>query len=187
MGAPGESPTVTSGTGPISRMVAEEAASIRATYDSVRAAWDARALPNAAQSLAWLSAQLEQHMRWEEESLFEELELRADLPGLRRVRKHHLGHESLARELESVLTLMARRQGAGSSLDDELELALSGLERSIQDHAARELDDVCCPLDNALGPEMVETIRSELVERGRVHDIVTFSHDVTGGDGHALC
>lgn len=167
MSAPVESPAVTPGTGPISRMVSEETASIQATLESVRAAWDARALPNAARSLAWLSTQLERHMRWEEESLFEELELRANLLGLRRVRAHHLDHEALARELELVSSLLARRRTGGEDLDEGLEAALGGLERKVQEHGALELD-ACCPLDNALAPEMVEMIHTELIERGRV-------------------
>jgi hypothetical protein len=85
-----------SANGRLSQLVGQENQFLLETYRSFEEAWAEHDLPRAALAFAWFREAQEKHMRWEEESLFEEFEKRCTESELRQVRAHHFKHEAIS-------------------------------------------------------------------------------------------
>lgn len=164
-----QSPCGCSGTcGRVSRMVGREITAMQHTYSAFREAWTRRDFPRAAIAFSWLREALNLHMRWEEESLFEEFEKRCSVPELRKVRAHHFEHEAISTLTGRIANLLEQRSGAGRTVDDDLGTALCELDTHLREHQQIELDQICVPLDHVLSDGMLSEIETELCERGRL-------------------
>ena len=155
--------------GPICRMVLREKESLLDYYRRFRDLWDKRELSEAMTAYDRFHEAFSRHMRWEEESLFEEWEKRCPSHELRAVRKHHQQHEMTEELLEKVDQLLGRRFAFGPAIDDEIAVVLYALENAMVSHANAELNEVAARLDPVLTDGEVEEIADELETRGRPH------------------
>lgn len=155
--------------GPVCRMVAHECDCLQAYYRAFRDPWDRRDLPAAMAAFDRFHEAFTRHMRWEEESLFEEWEKRCPAHELRAVRKHHQQHELTEELLGKVDQLLARRYAFGPSVDDDLAVALYALENAVVSHTNAELREIAARLDPVLSVGEVEEIADELETRGKLH------------------
>lgn len=156
--------------GPVCQMVRREKEHLLNVYRRFRELWDRREIAAARTSFAHFQEAVTRHMRWEEESLFEEWEKRCPAHELRSVRRHHQQHEMAQELLEKIDQLLARRFAFGPAIDDEVAVALYALENALVSHADAELKDVAARLDPILTDGEVAEIADELETRGRPHD-----------------
>ena len=148
-------------------MVGRETEFFDVMYESFKEAWSQEDAPRAWNAFQWLREALIKHMRWEEESLFEELELRCSESELRRVRAHHLRHEALESLLERIGKLLDEYVECCDGSGGALGQALCELDTLLREHRVIEISQVCYPLDQVLEEHMVTEIEMELCERGR--------------------
>lgn len=153
--------------GPVCRMVQRERDCLQTCYRQFRDHWDNRDLPAAMTAFDRFHEALIRHMRWEEESLFEEWEKRCPVHELRTVRKHHQQHELTEELLDKVDQLLGRRYAFGPAIDDDVAVALYALENAIVSHSNTELNEVAARLDPMLSAGEIEEIADELQTRGR--------------------
>jgi hypothetical protein len=153
--------------GPVCRMVLREKERLLDSYRRFRDQWDRRDIGAARSAFERFSDALTRHMRWEEESLFEEWEQRCPVHELRSVRRHHQQHEMTLELLAKIDQLLARRFAFGAAVDDDLAVVLYALETAMVSHADAELNEVAARLDPVLSDGEVAEIADELETRGR--------------------
>lgn len=155
--------------GPVCRLVRRERDCLQAYYRDFRERWDRRDLSAAMAAFDRFHEAFTRHMRWEEESLFEEWEKRCPSHELRAVRKHHQQHELAEELLGKVDQLLGRRYALGPAIDDDVTVLLYALENAMVSHSSAELTDVAARLDPMLSVGEVAEIADELETRGRPH------------------
>jgi hemerythrin-like domain-containing protein len=154
--------------GLLERWVQEEQSKLGDVYAEFRKAWDERDTVTALYAFEGFRKNMNRHMKWEEESLFEEYEKRASIAELHAVRRHHMLHESADSIAIGVLKLLARRLTLGPEVDLQIADRLASLESLLARHRDVEMYEICAPLDESLGGGELDEIHEELVERGAV-------------------
>lgn len=155
--------------GPVCRMVLREKEHLMECYRRFRELWDRREIPGARTVFEHFQEAVTRHMRWEEESLFEEWERHCPVHELAAVRRHHQQHELTLELLDKIDQLLARRFAFGPATDDDVAVVLYALENALVSHADAELHDVAARLDPVLSVGEVAEIEEELETRGRPH------------------
>jgi len=163
--ATGEAPA---GEGRLCHLAEREEQQLGCCLDGFLQAWRAADLPRALVAFAWFREAMNRHMRWEEESLFEEVEKRAAVPELRRVRAHHLQHEAIGTLADRIHESLERSLSIPAPADAALTADVAALESLVHAHRKLEHDEVCQHLDAVLEEPAVKEIESELEERGRI-------------------
>lgn len=163
--------TMTAGTkeppeGRLSRLADREEDNLATCYAEFKKAWAASDAPRALVAFAWFREALDRHMKWEEESLFEEYEARCTVPELKAVHRHHLEHEAIRALTGRIQRAMETRMGWATPREDELGFDLTQLDALVHEHRRLEHDQICRPLDAWLTEPQVLEIETELAERG---------------------
>lgn len=157
------------GQGRIVDMICREEDVLQIRFDAFRNEWTRRVRFHAAVALNRFREALARHIRWEEESLFEEYEKRCLESELAKVRSHHQEHERMiglaARIDEEIAETMA--PNSDPALEAEIDAQVAELARALTAHRQIELHEVGCWLDKALTDAQIDEIATELEERGR--------------------
>ena len=156
-------------SGRLAELVSGAETVIKDRLATFRQHWLKRDAFHAAVAFERFREALVRHVRWEEESLFEEVERRCRVEELPTVRRHHLEHEKLEAMAERLSGMLASAIDSRPPPAQEIELdrVAGELSHLLEAHRECELREVCCKLDAVLTSAEIDEIAQELDERGR--------------------